>query len=199
MRIAYHIMTDILTSHLKELFDKSNQYYLKVQPHTHVRVTRGDRWIFASTDEYLKDYDKRKGARSFNRKQQLERSNEHRKEILWVCKRDGFNLEDGSYMMVFMKHMPKTWRSGKRKPGKRDIMAWKGMGARPDVDNFYKKTSDSLMKEDKLVCFVGLIKIWVPDEIEEGTYFINVPSLFQGVVNYLQEKLEGQKSLETLY
>jgi len=160
-----------------------------VQPHTHVRVTQGDRWIFASTDEYLQEYDKRKGSRSFNRKQQLVRSNEHRKEIIWVSKRDGFDLGAGSYIMVFMKHMPKTWKKGVRKPGKRDLMAWQPMCAKPDIDNFYKKTSDSLLKEDKMVWAIAPMKIWIPDEIEEGTYFINVPYLFEIIVEYLKDKL----------
>ncbi len=175
-------LANVLTGVLKEAI----QYHLKVQPCTHVRVTQGDRWIFASTDEYLKDYDRRKGSRSFNRKQQLVRSNEHRKEILWVSARDGFNLADGSYIMVFMKHMPKTWKKGIRKPGKRDLMAWKPMQVKPDIDNFYKKTSDSLLKEDKMIWAMAALKIWIPDEIEEGTYFINAPSVFETIVSYLK-------------
>lgn len=178
-----------LESHLKSLFAHADSYYLQVQPHTHLRVTRGDRWILASTDEYLKDYDKRKGARSFNRKQQMVRSNAHAQELSWICKRDKFDLGAGSYMMVFMKHMPKTWRKGKRKPCKRDLMAWQPMKAKPDIDNFFKKLADSLMKEDKELWCVGIIKIWIPDEIQEGTYFMNVPSIFEGAINYLKEKL----------
>src|SRR5665811_121496 len=116
-----------ITSQLKDLFTNSDQHYLKVQPCTHVRVTQGDRWIFASTDEYLQAYDKRKGSRTFNRKQQLVRSNEHRKEIAWVANKIGFKLDAGSYMIVFMKHMPKTWKKGVRKPGKRDLNAWQPM------------------------------------------------------------------------
>jgi hypothetical protein len=88
-----------------------------------------------------------------------------------------------------MKHMPKTWKKGIRKPGKRDLMAWKPMCTKPDIDNFYKKTSDSLLKEDKGVWAIAPMKIWIPDEIEEGTYFINVPSLFEIIVEYLKEKL----------
>ena len=91
--------------------------------------------------------------------------------------------------MIFMKHMPKTWRTGVRKPGKRDLRAWTAMDAKPDIDNFYKKTSDSLLKEDKGVWCAGIIKIWIPDEIEEGTYFIDVPLIFTSVVDYLKEKL----------
>jgi Holliday junction resolvase RusA-like endonuclease len=162
---------------------------LKVSPGTHVRVTRGDRWIFKSTDEYLKDYDKRKGSRSFNRKQQLVRANDHREELRWNCKKDGFELAGGEFIMVFMKHMPKTWKKGVRRPGKRDLMAWKPMESRPDIDNYVKKILDSLMSEDKKIWCLAPLKVWVPDEIEEGTYFINVPEFFDFVVKYLKEKL----------
>lgn len=177
---------------LAELFSASIQYYMKVTPGTHVRVTRGDRWIFKSTDEYLKDYDQRKGARSFNRKQQLVRANKHREELLWMAKRDNFDINYGSFIMVFMKHMPATWKKGKRKPGKRDQMAWQPMKKRPDVDNFYKKTTDSLCKEDKEIWCAAMMKIWIPDEIPEGIYFINVPELFQFIVDFLREKLVSQ-------
>lgn len=162
---------------------------MKVQPTTHLRVTQGDKWIIASTDEYLKAYDKSKGSRTFNRKMQIVRANEGKKELAYVCKRDGFKLSDGHYIMVFMKHMPKTWRKGKRKPCKRDLMAWKPLMNRPDIDNFVKKLFDSLLKEDKIVWCLAPLKIWIPDEIEEGTYFINVPPLFETIVNYVKETL----------
>jgi Holliday junction resolvase RusA-like endonuclease len=162
---------------------------MKVRPGTHVRVTRGDRWIFKSTDEYLQDYDKRKGSRSFNRKQQLVRANDHREEIRWISKKDGFDLAAGSYMIAFMKHMPKSWKKGMRKPGKRDLMAWKPMESKPDVDNFFKKLADSLLVQDSGIWCAGILKIWIPDEVEEGTYFINVPEIFEFVVSYLREKL----------
>jgi Holliday junction resolvase RusA-like endonuclease len=181
-------MTEI-QSKLKEIFRDSYQYHLKVQPTTHVRVTQGDRWIFASTDEYLKSYDQKKGARTFNRKMQLVRSNEGRKELSYVSKRDGFKLDAGSYIIVFMKHMPKSWKKGIRKEGKRDLNAWKPMKSKPDIDNFYKKLSDSLLKEDKDIWCAGIMKIWIPDEVEEGTYFINVPSIFDSVIDYLKDAI----------
>jgi hypothetical protein len=90
---------------------------------------------------------------------------------------------------VFMKHMPRTWKKGKRKPGKRDLKAWKPMECRPDVDNLYKKLADSLLKEDSGIWCAAILKIWVPDEIPEGTYFINVPKFFEFIVQYLKEKL----------
>lgn len=176
---------------LKTLFDGALQYYLKVRPGTHVRVTRGDRWIFKSTDEYLQDYDKRKNTRSFSRKQQLVRANAHREQLMWTVKKDGFDLTAGCYIMVFMKHMPKTWKTGVRKPGKRDLMAWKPMECKPDVDNYVKKIFDSLLRDDKKIWCAAPMKIWVPDNVEEGTYFINVPELFEFTVRYLQEKLNG--------
>lgn len=120
---------------------------------------------------------------------QLVRSNEHRKELAWVAKKGGFKLGEGSFVIVFMKHMPKTWRKGKRKPCKRDLMAWTGMQAKPDIDNYFKKLADSLMDEDKGIWCAGVMKIWVPDGIEEGTYFIDVPLLFETVVEFLKEKL----------
>lgn len=176
-------------TNLKELFDRAYKYHLKVPPGTHVRVTRGDRWIFKSTDEYLKDYDKRKGARSFNRKQQLVRANDHREALMASARQDGFDFSSGNFIMVFMKHMPKSWKKGKRKLGKRDLMAWKPMKSRPDVDNYFKKTGDSLLKEDKEVWSAVMMKIWIPDEIEQGTYFIYVPDFFLFIIEYLREKM----------
>jgi len=177
-----------IIAHLKSLFEDSMQYHLKVQPSSHCRVTRGDRWIFKSTDEYLKAYDKKKGTRSFNRKTQLVKSNEARKELKWVTTRDGFDLSNGTYIMAFMKHMPKTWRKGIRKAGKRDLMAWKPMQNRPDIDNLLKKILDSLLKEDKHIWCMCALKIWIPDEVEEGTYFINVPFIFDAIIEYLKQK-----------
>lgn len=178
-------------TYLKSLFDRGYQYYLKVTPATHVRVTQGDRWIFKSSDEYLKDYDKRKGRRSFNRKQQIVRSVEHRKELQWVANRDKFDIKYGQFIMIFMKHMPKTWRAGKRKPGKRDLMAWMPMENRPDVDNYLKKMIDSLLPEDRKIWCCAPMKIWIPDHVKEGTYFINVPDFFQYCVEYLKKKIDG--------
>ena len=88
-----------------------------------------------------------------------------------------------------MKHMPKTWKKGIRRPGKRDLMAWKPMESRPDIDNYTKKILDSLLLEDKKIWCLAPLKIWVPDEIEEGTYFINVPEFFDFIVKYMKEKL----------
>jgi Holliday junction resolvase RusA-like endonuclease len=177
------------TIHLADLLKSAIHYHLKVTPGTHVRVTRGDRWIFKSTDEYLKDYDARKGSRSFNRKMQLVRANKHREALLYQTRKDNFDLKAGNYIMAFMKHMPKSWKKGKRKPGKRDQMAWQPMTCRPDVDNFFKKTADSLLREDSEIWCAAMLKFWIPDEIPEGTYFINVPEFFQFIVQYLKEKL----------
>lgn len=179
-------MTNI---NLRELFDGAIQYYLKVTPGTHCRVTRGDRWIFVSDDEYLRDYDKRKNTRTLSRKKQIMRANSHREKLQWEAKKEGIDLKCGSYIMVFMKHMPKSWKKGVRKPGKRDLMAWKPMKSKPDVDNYYKKLADSLLKEDSEIWCCAPLKIWIPDEIEEGTFFINVPEFFEYIVQYLKEKL----------
>jgi Holliday junction resolvase RusA-like endonuclease len=181
-------------TYLKTLFDGGYQYHLKVQPCTHLRVTRGDRWILKSEDSYLKSYDQKKllekgkAGRTFDRKQQIVRSNAASEELRWVVARDKFSM-GSNFIMVFMKHCPTSWKKGKRKPGKRDLMAWQPMKSRPDVDNFCKKIFDSLLQEDKEVWCVGLLKIWIPDEVEEGTYFIYVPELFQFVVSYLSKKL----------
>lgn len=183
----------MINHHLKALFEGAKQYHMKVTPGTHVRVTRGDRWIFKSTDDYLKDYDKRKGARSFSRKKQLVRANDHREELRWTCKKDGFDLSVGNYIIVFLKHMPKSWKKGIRKPGRRDLMAWKPMLSKPDVDNYFKKLADSLLKEDSVIWCAAIIKVWVPDEVEEGTYFINVPDFFESAVSYVREKLVDAK------
>jgi Holliday junction resolvase RusA-like endonuclease len=117
------------------------------------------------------------------------KSNAHREEIQWVANRDEFKLQDGEFVIVFMKHMPKSWRFGKRKPGKRDLNAWKPMENRPDVDNFFKKLADSLCKEDRKIWCAAILKIWIPDTVEEGTYFINLPDFFKFCVDYLKKSL----------
>jgi hypothetical protein len=68
-------------------------------------------------------------------------------------------------------------------------MAWKPMRVRPDVDNYFKKLTDSLLSEDGTIWCAGIIKIWIPDEVEEGTYFFNVPSIFAAVVDCLKDRL----------
>lgn len=174
---------------LTRLFEGAIKYHLKVRPATHVRVTQGDKWLIKAEDDYLKSYDLRKGRRSFNRKMQLVRANEHAKELAFTCKKDGFDLKGGNYIIVFMRHMPKTWKKGVRKPGKRDLMAWKPMKTKPDVDNYFKKLTDSLMREDSEIWCAAIMKLWIPDEVPEGTFFINVPEFFEFVVEYLKETL----------
>jgi hypothetical protein len=63
------------------------------------------------------------------------------------------------------------------------------MENKPDIDNFTKKIFDSLLKEDKKIWCTAPLKIWIPDEIEEGTYFIDVPLFFETVVHYLKQTL----------
>lgn len=189
---AYTLLAYMTNIQLTELFNGAIHYYLKVTPGTHVRVTHGDKWILKSTDEHLQDYDKRKDARTFSRKKQLVRANKHREELIWNAKKEGFDLKKGCFLMAFMKHMPKTWKKGIRKPGRRDLMAWQPMKVRPDVDNYFKKLADSLMKEDSEIWCAAIMKIWVPDEIEEGTYCINIPSFFEFAIQYLRDKLRDQ-------
>jgi len=108
-----------------------------------------------------------------------------------VAKKDGFDLASGCYFIAFMRNMPKSWKTGIRKAGKRDKMAWQPMKCKPDIDNYFKKTADSLLIEDSGIWCAGMLKIWVPDEVEEGIYFINVPEVFDFAVKYLKEKLVG--------
>jgi hypothetical protein len=175
-------------TYLKSLFEGAVKYHLKVQPASHLRVTQGDKWIRASTDEYLKSYDDRKGGRTLSRKRQLVKAIESTKELQWVAKRDNFSM-GSNFIMVFMKHCPASWKKGIRKPGKRDFMVWQPMKNRPDVDNYCKKIFDSLLPEDREVWCAAIMKIWIPDEVEEGTYFIYVPDFFQAVVDYLKSVL----------
>ena len=67
--------------------------------------------------------------------------------------------------------------------------ARKPMLTKPDVDNYFKKLSDSLMREDSEIWCAAILKFWVPDEIPEGTFFINVPELFEFMVDYIRENL----------
>lgn len=152
---------------------------LQIEPQTHVRSTRGDRWLFAVTDEYLKGYDRKrvisnpdaKPGRNLNRKRQLEKYNAYKDELRWLANRSGFKVPDGYFAIWFYIPHPQSW--GKKK---RQEMIHKPHQSTPDCDNMMKSFLDGLMPrrnrakgmkgaDDRKIHCYAAFKVWaLPEE-----------------------------------
>src|ERR1700748_3206282 len=80
---------------------------IPIWPSTNVRSTQGDRWLFAVSDEYLKEFDQRKleenGKMGGNlkRKRQLEKYNAYKEEVAYWVDKTGFEIPHGYFDIWF--------------------------------------------------------------------------------------------------
>jgi|GEM_PF-1659779 Holliday junction resolvase RusA-like endonuclease len=152
---------------------------LKIEPQSHVRSTKGDAWLFAVSDEYLQEYDKKRAlispdskvGRNLNRKRQLEKYNAYKEELRWIAKKQGFELPNGCFSIHFYIPMPKSWRRKKRL----ERVNMKHT-SKPDCDNMIKSLIDGLIhrknkskgetgRDDKEIWSYAAFKYWVePDD-----------------------------------
>jgi hypothetical protein len=152
------------------------QTVINIEPQTNVRSTQGDRWLFAVTDDYLEEYDKRKAldhpkgipGRNLPRKRQLEKYNAYKAELLWMAHKHGFKMPHGHFALWFYVPHPPSWR-----PKKVAEMLYKPHQTTPDWDNFIKALFDSLMprkkrsrgekgsQDDRLIHCGAIFKVWV--------------------------------------
>ena len=169
---------------------------IPVWPATNVRSTQGDRWILASTEEYLIGYDERrlektgKPGRTLDRKRQLEKYNAYKEEVrYWVDKKQ-FIVPAGHFAMWFYIPFPKSWR-----PAKRLEMAGKPHMSTPDLDNMIKALFDSLMPrrnrilgqkgaDDRRIHLYLAGKIWVPPGEERIDIVEYAPDEFLSAFTY---------------
>lgn len=148
---------------------------LKIQAQSHVRSTKGDSWLFAVSDEYLEEYDKKRAlispdakvGRNLNRKRQLEKYNAYKEELRWIAKKQDFSLPNGCFSIHFNIPMPQSWR-----PKKRLQMANTKHTSKPDCDNLIKSLIDGLIprknkskgetgRDDKEIWSYAAFKYWV--------------------------------------
>lgn len=148
---------------------------LKIEPSTHVRSTRGDSWLFAVSDEYIEEFDKKrtlldpeaKPGRNMNRKRQLEKYNAYKQELQWLAKKAGFTVPHGYFAVWFYMPHPKSWR---RKKIAENL--YKPHQSTPDWDNCTKALFDALMPrkkrtkgekgvDDRLIHCGAVFKVWV--------------------------------------
>lgn len=151
---------------------------LKIEPQTHVRSTKGDKWLFAVEESYLEEYDKRKGllhpegkpGRNLNRLRQLEKYNAYKAEIRNIAGQQGFIMPHGYFAIWFLIPYPKSWRRKKVLE-----MAYKPHQNTPDCDNMIKAFLDGICPrkkrgngemgtDDRQVHCYAAFKIWVPKE-----------------------------------
>lgn len=148
---------------------------LKIEPQTHVRSTKGDRWLFAVSDEYLADFDNKralegKRGRNVNRKRQLEKYNAYKEEIRWIAAKQGFKMPAGHFAIWFNVAFPGSWR-----PKKKVEMLYKPHQSTPDCDNMIKAFLDGICPrknkskgekgtDDRHVHCYAAFKVWVPKE-----------------------------------
>lgn len=149
---------------------------LNLWPQTHVRSTKGDRWLFAVSDEYLQEFDAKKALTSLKgqkggnmrRKRQLERYNSYKEEIRFLAKKQGFVMPHGYFSIWFYIPFPKSWERYKKKCAE---MAGKPHQSTPDWDNLTKALFDALMprksrtsgetgNDDRKVHCGAVFKVW---------------------------------------
>lgn len=147
---------------------------IPIFPSTNVRSTQGDRWLFAVTDEYLEEYDRKrmethgKVGRNLNRKRQLEKYNAYKEEVRYWVEKNNFIMPMGYFSIWFHLPFPQSWR----KP-KRENMAGMPHCSTPDLDNMLKALFDSVMPrrnrtsggtgadDRKIHCYTSF-KVWCP-------------------------------------
>lgn len=151
---------------------------LKITPQTHVRSTKGDSWLFAVSDDYLKNYDSKrckdddtlKPGRNLNRKRQLQKYNKYKDDLRMLCACKGFVMPTGYFSIWFCMPHPPSWRKSK-------IIASIGEPHEsvPDLDNLLKAFFDGIMPrknktkkemgcDDRKIHSYAAFKVWVEQE-----------------------------------
>lgn len=145
---------------------------IPIYPSTNVRSTQGDRWLFAVTDEYLEEYDKKRLethgrlGRNLTRKRQLEKYNAYKEEIRYWAEKNKFTIPTGYFSIWFHVPYPKSWRGPK-------IKQFNGAPhtSTPDLDNMLKALFDGLMPrrnrisggigaDDRKIHSYSAFKVW---------------------------------------
>ena len=149
---------------------------IPIYPATHVRSTKGDRWLFAVTDEYLIAYDAKieeqtgKLGGNWRRKRQLDKYNAYKEELRWWVVQNGFKMPTGYFAIWFHVAMPGSWR-----PKKVALMEGKIHESTPDFDNLLKAFFDSIMprkskttgekgSDDRKIHCCAPFKVWAKPE-----------------------------------
>lgn len=149
---------------------------IPIWPSTHVRSTKGDRWLFAVTDEYLEEYDQKiltetgKPGGNVRRKRQLDKYNAYKQELRDWAERTGFQMPLGHFAIWFCIPIPPSWR-------KKKIAANLGKAhqSTPDFDNLLKAFFDAIMprksrtrgekgQDDRKIHCCAPFKVWVGAE-----------------------------------
>lgn len=151
---------------------------IPIFPSTNVRSTQGDRWLFAVSDEYLEEYDKKriethgKVGRNLSRKRQLEKYNAYKQELRDWAVKNKFNIPSGYFSIWFHVPFPQSWRAPK-------CIKMNGQPhtSTPDLDNMIKALFDGIMPrrnrisgqtgadDRKIHCYTSF-KVWCEPGME---------------------------------
>lgn len=89
----------------------------------------------------------------------------------------GFVMPQDCFMVVYCMRMPRSWTKKKKA-----VMAYQRHKNKKDIDNLVKNTFDAICKrrnsfvkstlqfDDARISSFGGMKIYIPDEVEEGFY-----------------------------
>jgi len=152
---------------------------IPICPQTSVRTTRGERWMFAVSNDYIKEYDQRrvethgKAGRNLTRKLQLERYNKYKDDISQWARESQFQMPKAYFAVWFFMPFPKSWRRKKQ-----EEMLYKPHTSTPDLDNLVKGLFDSIMprrnrisgqtgSDDRQIHCESTFKVWCPQGEEK--------------------------------
>lgn len=173
-------------------------FRLHIIPHTHVRTTKDERWLFAEgvTDEYLLSFGTKKYIEAkernkdtkrtpndyLRRKAQIKKYFDYKWELKDEAKKQQMEFPMKESWIKFYLPMPKSWSNKKR-----NKMLFELHGSRPDADNLFKAFADSLFREDGRIMDYRVSKFWA----EIGFIEIHTNALpeAKGYVPYQKEDI----------
>lgn len=130
------------------------------------------------SEEYLEQYDRkrqeadpnRSPGRNVNRRRQLDRYNEYKKELARIMAENGYQMPHGYFAVWFYVPIPPSWRRQRVAE-----MLYTGHQSTPDCDNLIKALLDGVMprkkrargelgSDDRKVHCYSAFKVWVRPE-----------------------------------
>lgn len=146
---------------------------LFITPHTWVRSTQKDKWLFRIPEEDLKE----KYPQQYLRKLRLERYSQYKRDLREEAKRVGFELPDDGAWIKFYIPMPRSWNKKKRR-----LMAFEPHCSKPDASNFHKAFEDALKAEDKNIWDYRVSKFWYDTPTQKGLIEVILPDTYVNLV-----------------
>jgi Holliday junction resolvase RusA-like endonuclease len=151
--------------------DSIKAWRLHITPHTNIRTTKNERWMFSEkvSDEYLLSFGKRKfdervarGSKNpgspnnyYNRKYYILKYFDYKRALKLEAERNNFVLPEQESWVKFYIPMPPSWSKKKR-----NQMSFTLKKSKPDTKNYITAMEDALLKEDAKIADYRLSKFW---------------------------------------